>query len=51
MGKKLYNKLAVGIKRIESFKDFKNKLRSFSLDNSFYSTQEFFKKITVRFVM
>jgi hypothetical protein len=42
MGIKLYNKLAVGIMRIESFKDFKNKLCTFPLDNSFYSTQEYF---------
>jgi len=41
-GDKLYNKLAVGIVRLENFKDFKNILRTFPLDNSFYSTQEFF---------
>ena len=50
---KLYNKLAVGIIRIKSFKDFRSILRTFPLDNSFYSTQElfFFGKTTVRFVM
>jgi hypothetical protein len=42
MGIKLYNKLAVGIIRIGSSKDFKNILCTFPLDNSFYSTQEFF---------
>jgi hypothetical protein len=41
MGINLYNKLAVGIMRIDSFKGFKNKLSTFSLDNAFYSTKEF----------
>lgn len=51
MGINLYNKLAVGIKRRKSFKGFKSTLRTFPLDNSFYSTHEFFGKTTVRFVM
>jgi len=42
MGLKLYDRLPVGIKNTESFKDFKNKLRTFIVVNSFYSGQEFF---------
>jgi hypothetical protein len=39
---KLHNNLPTEIKRIENFKDFKNKLKFFLLQNCFYSLQEFF---------
>jgi hypothetical protein len=42
MGIKLHNNLPTEIKRIENFKDFKNKLKIFLLQNCFYSLQEFF---------
>jgi len=42
MGIKLYNRLPVGIKSTVSFKDFKNKLRTFISENSLYLVQELF---------
>jgi hypothetical protein len=41
MGIKIHN-LPSELKRIENFKVFKNKLKSYLLQNCFYSLQEFF---------
>jgi hypothetical protein len=41
MGTKMGNNLPVELKRIENFKVFKNKLKSYLLQNCFYSLQEF----------
>jgi hypothetical protein len=49
MGTKLYNRLPVGIKSTDSFKDFKNKLTTFLLENSFYSAQEIFANVDSEF--
>jgi hypothetical protein len=42
MGIKIHNNLPSEWKRIENFKVFKNKLKSYLLQNCFYSLQEFF---------
>jgi hypothetical protein len=42
MGIKLYNNLPTEIKKAARFKLFKNKLRNFSLQKSFYYLEEFF---------
>ena len=41
MGIKLYNTSPIGIKRIDIFKDFMNKLESFLLKNSLFFTSVF----------
>jgi hypothetical protein len=41
MGMKICNNLPFELKRTEHFKVFKNKLRSYLLQNYFYSIQEF----------
>ena len=41
MGTKLYNKLPGYIKEIDSYKTFKNELKSLLLLHSFYSVEEF----------
>jgi hypothetical protein len=42
MGIKLYNNLPTEIKKADRFKLFKNKLRNFLLQQSFYYVEEFF---------
>jgi len=42
MGVRLYNKMPNRIKQLETFRDFKRKLKLFLLDNHFYSLNEFF---------
>jgi hypothetical protein len=42
MGIKIHNNLASKLKIIEHLKIFKNKLKSYLLQNCFYSLQEFF---------
>jgi hypothetical protein len=44
MGINIHNNLPFELKRIENFKVFKNKLKSYLLQNCFYSLQEFFSK-------
>jgi len=49
IGIRLYNKMPTRIKQLDSFRDFKRKLKLFLLDHHFYSLNEFFlyfKKIT-----
>jgi hypothetical protein len=41
MGTKLYNKLPSYIKEIDSYKTFRKKLKSFLLQHTFYSVEEF----------
>jgi len=41
MGTKLYNKLPGYIKEIESYKTFKEELKSFPLLHTFYSVEKF----------
>jgi hypothetical protein len=41
-GIKLYKKLPVRIKNLEKFMDFKINLRTFLLNHSFYSWDEYF---------
>jgi len=45
---RLYNKIPTRIKQLDSFRDFKRKLKLFLLDHPFYSLTEFLylKKIT-----
>jgi hypothetical protein len=47
---RLHNRLQVGIKSAESFKDFKIKLRTSLSENSFYSVQEFLLMLMVNSV-
>jgi hypothetical protein len=42
MGIKIHNNLPFKLKRIENVKVFKNKLKSYILQNCFYSPQEIF---------
>jgi len=42
MGIRLYNKLPTRIKKLDSFRDFKRKLKLFLLVHPFYSLNEFF---------
>ena len=42
MGIRLYNKMPTRIKQLDSFKDFKRKLKLFLLDHPFYWLNEFF---------
>jgi hypothetical protein len=42
MGIKIHNNLPFELKRTENFKVFKNKLKSYLLQNCFYSLQGFF---------
>jgi hypothetical protein len=42
IGIKIHNNLPSELKRIENFKVFKNKLKSYLLQNCFYSLQEFY---------
>jgi hypothetical protein len=42
MGIGLYNKMPTKIKKLESLRDFKQRLKLFLWDNSFYSLNEFF---------
>jgi hypothetical protein len=42
MGIRLYNKLPTRIKQLDSFRDFKQKLKLFLLDHPFYSLNELF---------
>ena len=42
MGIKLYNKIPTKIKELESFRDFKQTIKLYLLDNPFYSLNEFF---------
>jgi hypothetical protein len=42
MGIKIHNNLPSKLKRIENVSDFKNKLKSYLLQNCFCSLQEFF---------
>jgi len=39
---KLNNKMPARIKQLDSFRDFKRKLKLFLLDHPFYSLNEFF---------
>jgi hypothetical protein len=39
MGSKIYNKLPDHLKEIDSYKVFKNKLKSFLYSNTFYSVE------------
>ena len=41
MGSLIYNKLPNHLKEIDSFKDFKRKLKLFLLSHTFYSVEEF----------
>jgi hypothetical protein len=41
-GNRLYNKMTTKIKQLESFKDFKQRLKLFLMDHPFYSLNEFF---------
>jgi hypothetical protein len=41
MGIKIHNNLPSELKRVENFKIFKNKFKSYLLQNRFYSLQEF----------
>jgi len=41
MGSELYNKLSDYVKEIESFKTFRKELKSFLLQHTFYSVEEF----------
>ena len=38
---RLYNKMPDRIKQLDSFRDFKRKLKLFLLDHTFYSLNEF----------
>ena len=42
MGIRLYNKMPTRIKQLDSFKDFKRKLKLFLLHHHFYSLNEYF---------
>jgi len=42
MGIRLYNKMPTGMKQLDSFRDFRRKLKLFLLDDPFYSLNEFF---------
>jgi len=42
MGIRLYNKMPTRIKKLDSFRDFKRKLKLFLLDHPFYLLNEFF---------
>jgi hypothetical protein len=42
MGIRMYNKIPTRKKQLESFRDFKQKLKLFLLDHPFYSLNEFF---------
>jgi len=42
MGIRLYNKMPTRIKQLDSFRDFKRKLKLFLLDHHFYSLNVFF---------
>ena len=42
MGIRMYNKVPTTIKQLESFKDFKQRLKLFLLDYPFYSLSELF---------
>jgi hypothetical protein len=42
MGIKIHNSLSPELRRIKHFEVFKNKLKSYFLQNRFYSLQEFF---------
>jgi hypothetical protein len=48
MGFRLHNKMQTRIKQLDSFRDFKRKLKLFLLEHPFYSLIEFFifEKIT-----
>jgi len=41
MGIRLYNKMLTRIKQLDSFRDFKRKLKLFLLDHPFYSLNDF----------
>jgi len=42
MGIRLYNKMPTRINQLDSFRDFKRKLKLFLLHHPFYSLNEFF---------
>jgi hypothetical protein len=42
MGIKLYNKLPVQIKLLDNYKGFKREVKTFLLNNTFYTIEEFF---------
>ena len=42
VGSRLYNMMPTKIKQLESFRDFKRRLKLFLLDHTFYSVNEFF---------
>jgi len=42
MGIKLYNKMPSKIKQLESYRDFKQRIKLYLLDHPFYSLNEFF---------
>jgi hypothetical protein len=48
MGIKIHNNLPSELKRIENLKVFKNKLKSYLLQNCFHSLQDFFSNIDRR---
>ena len=41
MGKKLFNKLPIQIKQLDNFKSFKREVKTFLVNNSFYTIDEF----------
>jgi len=41
MGIQLYNKVPIHIKKLEKYKPYKRKLKSFLIDHTFYSVEEF----------
>jgi len=42
MGIKLFNKLPVEIKQLDNYKNFEEEVKTFLLNNSFYTIEEFF---------
>jgi hypothetical protein len=48
MGIKIHNNLPFKLKRIENVTGFKNKLKSYLLQNCFYSLQELFSNNDAR---
>jgi DNA-binding transcriptional regulator/RsmH inhibitor MraZ len=41
VGIRLYNKVAMHIKKLEEYKPYKRELKSFLIDHAFYSVKEF----------
>jgi hypothetical protein len=41
MGNQLYNSVPINRKKLEEFKPYKRKLKSFHIDRAFYSVEEF----------